>query len=933
MRLRPRLVVASVLAALVGSLLTVVTPVGVAEEASAATASNFDPGFIISDEQFFDGDAMTAPQVQAFIDAKHPGCSAGYTCLDRYSQATPSMAADAYCSALPGRSNESAASIIARVGAACDISQRYLLVLLEKEQSLVTHRTPNATRYAKATGFGCPDTAPCDASVGGFFYQIYYGARQFQRYAAHPGNYNHRAGVVNNVLYNPNVACGASPVLIRNTATAGLYNYTPYQPNAAALANLYGTGDTCSAYGNRNTWRMWTDWFGDPTAVAGGAFVRDTSNGRIYLVSGNRKHYVPSTAILSEYAQLGASEDRSAAQIAAIPSGPDLGRVVRASNGAVYLVEDSRLLHFQSCNQLTAWQLTCGDMPTIDPGQESRLLKMGALNDLVRTDDGSFWLVQSGTRRQLTDPARVAPFGYRAAPSEVGGSTIASLPIGHPIVGAGDVVRAGSWLENRVVSTDGRVYLSHPSHIGLRFLWNAPKFEDRSIALLPATAGALPDRFQDSAGSWVLTTDGAMRVDPQHYGGPAYFTPVTDALGATVAAAGAPTGPHFTRPFGSSTTYLMSHGYAEQVSASTMDWYARTFNIPTKVWEVSRNAIEPVPTRSSFLDGTLVRGPSGAVYLMDAGNGIHVASMEHISALGLPSTITEVSSGIINGLASRRGVLNTPVVQIGQTSYVAVGGKLHPFASAAVRTAWGLPEVPLTSLGSKLAIAPQAATQLVYDAAGRTYLLEAGQRRYIDSGATFAAVGGNTTPRLLLPASLMQRFPEGAWVRPAYTPGSLVTTPGRGEVWMANGDQLLHLGDFATAVSMGLTTASSSVPNQAIAAFPAPGRLPTSLVLCGDTAYAAVGGSLRPMAADVRAQYPAASFTQLSAGLCERLRVSTTPMSQFIRGADGRVYYVAAGVRHWLGGPALTRLDGWNRIVDVDRTIIGAIPAGPTWSN
>jgi hypothetical protein len=45
------------------------------------------------------------------------------------------------------------------------------------------------------------------------------------------------------------------------------------------------------------------------------------------------------------------------------------------------------------------------------------------------------------------------------------------------------------------------------------------------------------------------------------------------------------------------------------------------------------------------------------------------------------------------------------------------------------------------------------------------------------------------------------------------------------------------------------------------------------------------------------------------------------------------VYYVAAGVRHWLGGPALTRLDGWNRIVDVDRTIIGAIPAGPTWSN
>ena len=27
--------------------------------------------------------------------------------------------------------------------------------------------------------------------------------------------------------------------------------------------------------------------------------------------------------------------------------------------------------------------------------------------------------------------------------------------------------------------------------------------------------------------------------------------------------------------------------------------------------------------RSAFPDGTLVRGPSGAVYLMDGGNGIH----------------------------------------------------------------------------------------------------------------------------------------------------------------------------------------------------------------------------------------------------------------------------------------------------------------------
>ena len=65
MRLRPRLIVATVVASLVGALLTVVSPVGVADEATAATASDFDPGYIVSDEAFFDGDAMTAAQVQA----------------------------------------------------------------------------------------------------------------------------------------------------------------------------------------------------------------------------------------------------------------------------------------------------------------------------------------------------------------------------------------------------------------------------------------------------------------------------------------------------------------------------------------------------------------------------------------------------------------------------------------------------------------------------------------------------------------------------------------------------------------------------------------------------------------------------------------------------------------------------------------------------
>src|SRR5688572_33199143 len=97
MRLRPRLVAAAALTALVAGLLTVTPPAGTGGSATAAVAADFEAGYLVSDEQFYDGGAMTAAQVQAFIDAKHAGCTAGYTCLDTYRQKTPSIPADAYC--------------------------------------------------------------------------------------------------------------------------------------------------------------------------------------------------------------------------------------------------------------------------------------------------------------------------------------------------------------------------------------------------------------------------------------------------------------------------------------------------------------------------------------------------------------------------------------------------------------------------------------------------------------------------------------------------------------------------------------------------------------------------------------------------------------------------------------------------------------------
>lgn len=244
------------------------TIAGSTSPAAAADGSLFDPGYIISDENFFDGAAMTGTQVQEFLDAKNQ-CGTASNCLAAYTQPTPSMPATRYCAAIDGWGSESAASIIARVGAACNISQRTLLVMLQKEQGLITSTSPSKYALDHALGQACPDTAPCDSAYAGFFAQVYYGSRQFQiyRWTATTGGWGYRAGQWNDILYHPDASrgCGTKSVFIRNQATAGLYIYTPYVPNAAALSNLYGTGDGCSSYGNRNFWRLWSDWFGDPT--------------------------------------------------------------------------------------------------------------------------------------------------------------------------------------------------------------------------------------------------------------------------------------------------------------------------------------------------------------------------------------------------------------------------------------------------------------------------------------------------------------------------------------------------------------------------------------------------------------------------------------------------------------------------------------------
>jgi hypothetical protein len=264
---RRRWIGSALVAVLIGTLIAGAPSID-DRPAEAANASDLDPGMIISDELFYDGAAMSESEIQRFLENAVGGRCDNSNCLAAYRADTPTRTwSFGTCSTYHGGSGESAARIIFKVQQACKLSAKVILVTLQKEQSLVTNRAPSDGVMRKAMGYGCPDTASCDSTYYGFFNQIFAAGRQLTWYGNPQSSFtNIKVGQVNAIRYHPNAACGTKDVLVKNRATAALYYYTPYTPNAAALGNLYGVGDGCSAYGNRNFWRMYVDWFGSTSA-------------------------------------------------------------------------------------------------------------------------------------------------------------------------------------------------------------------------------------------------------------------------------------------------------------------------------------------------------------------------------------------------------------------------------------------------------------------------------------------------------------------------------------------------------------------------------------------------------------------------------------------------------------------------------------------
>lgn len=734
-----------------------------AEPAAAADARDFNPGNIITDALFFDGNSMNAGQVQSFLNSQLSSCRSGYTCLKDYVQATPGRAAVAgRCAAYAGSGAESAASIIAKVGAACGISQKVLLVMLEKEQSLVGDTWPSARQYRSAMGYGCPDTADCDANYYGFFNQVYAAALQFQNYAGNPTRWNHIAGRVNAVRFNPNAACGSSQVFIQNQATAGLYNYTPYQPNASALANLYGTGDGCGAYGNRNFWRLYTDWFGSTTGPSN--LLRTTDNATVYLISGTKKYQVNGQQMLTALAPLGQVGYVSQSYLDKYTTAQAVGRIMRAPNGTIYFFDAGIKLPFGSCTMVADYGGACADTGYVQltDAQVATFVTGPAMTSVTGTREGGRYAIKSGGKREVLDARSQAEAGYGAGFNVLTEAGLSDLPLGNPIA-RDSVFATERGTSNTSLLSGGARYaadsstssaLNLPAKVaGSLSSASLRKYSSPSAFIGVVRAGSGPSQILATNGRYEWTGDpgaaflNAVTVSQE-------FVDVFPKLGSIGEGS-------FVKSSQNSSVGVIA-GSSIRPVASWPALVALAGSANPAIVTVPPSVVSRFSTGGTILaPSSLVRSASnGTIYLIDGLTGkIPLSSFDPATEMGVTGYST-VSQASLDGYTTSNSVLGYGVT-CGGRNYVAAAGQLHE-VTAAMANRYPFTFLPLTDLSCAQLGIGTAAGSFIRTENGSIFLLENGQKRPVTSMARYAALGGTPDGYLSVSSAFAVLFTTGA---------------------------------------------------------------------------------------------------------------------------------------------------------------------------
>lgn len=752
------------------------------QAANALDGSKFDPGLIISDSVYYDFGAMSVAQVQSFLNNKVPKCkiaaSDPFTCLRDFHMDVPAKeAVEGRCSAIDAATNQSAAQIIVTVGRACNINPRVLLVTLQKEQGFISNTSPSEAQYRKAMGYGCPDTAACSSKYYGFFNQMYSAASQFHWYGNPAGSFTFlKVGRNVTIDYQANKkSCGARTFMLKSQATAALYYYTPYTPNAAALANLYGTGDSCSAYGNRNFWRYYWDWFGSPI---GGGFLLKSATSDVFLIVDDptsntyEKHRVTDTDLITALAPLGPIGTVSQEYLDSFPASSDMTRLVKTATGSYWFVEGGRKYLVSSCEQATEFGLSCLSAVQLTANQLAALPSSGTLTSLIPETAGATtgpqYLISGGQRHEILDAASIAEAGLTLpVPAPVGIAAFSYLPWGAPIAKQGQVFTNRSTGTSAII-VEGKYFEIAPAtatEIDFK-QWFPPStgtLSSGGVSTILSGTPIQPIVASSAAGSaaYVLSSAGRIPIDAAT---PLVSAPVVlpEALLSKIPLLPQTlTAPFLAKASAGKTTYFVDSLTRRAVFSSTAAKQLAKITTVAEVQTLPAAAIAQITAGPKiFGPSQVVQDPAGALLMIDGTAGYRVLTGSAQATLfGLAKSVKATKKELAG--YKKLGSAGTFRAICTDQQYFAVNGTWQPIIDgfAAEFPGKSVAFEPSTCLNLKL-----GTTQLgrfVISPAKFTYLVSKGKRRLVGSAKQYAALKGTTPAAFKIDATLNGYLPLG----------------------------------------------------------------------------------------------------------------------------------------------------------------------------
>lgn len=896
-----------------------------AQQAQALSGSSFKAGRIIDDVIFFTSGTMSISSIQSFLNAKVPTCdtngtqaiydssygdtvsravyaqrrgvSTPFTCLKDYRQNTVNKGAETgLCNGYHG-ANQSAAEIIYYVSDSCGINPKVLIVLLQKEQSLVTDDWPWPIQYRSATGYGCPDTAPCDAEYYGFFNQVYAAARQFKRYSRDAALFSYRTNRTNYILYNPNTACGGSNVYIENQATAGLYNYTPYQPNAAALNNLYGTGDACSAYGNRNFWRLFNDWFGTPINDAyAWELAQDPGTGKIYLITNNTKHWIPGPALMQAWGLDDVSyRSVDSAYLSNFADGPNLTYVGLDLNGTRYIMSQGKKYRLSSDAYVLLWGVA-GSSHIFAPGPLTQAASGGDAGRFAQDTSNGYIYLLNGTSKHLGVSAQSLSYWGQSISNTttVTPDVIGHLPSG---VAVDRYVNAGG---RNLVVDGGQV--NQFSNSNFEHAWGS-----RTYISLPAYAVNVMSRrtagnfvFDKSNGRWYYLEAGR-----KHYISNSIYAEIW-GWGAQNPLIGIST--ELANDF--STAGNLSYLAVEQSTNKlyladgskhviTDAQYASIWQGPASVETYSDQSIALMPNGAPI--ATMIVGFYGHphIYVVDNSSLRHIPGPAVLDAFGAyrNNPIIALNQNLY-AVMPKSSPVDLVIKDNSANAYYLENGYRYSLGNSSLDT-WGATSAPALS-DSLIHLLTNKATTInnTISAYGHKYLING--RSLLDITYDFENYGLSTNSFVSL-----ARLPFPV----KQTSGYLVGTPNNNKVWLLAQGKRYHIKSFGALVDLGYGshTAITSLNQDIVANLPEEAQEATRLLRAPNTGviFAASGAAYGFKDLLTLQDYSTGQFIAvIPSSLFNRFSFSGWA-SRIILGNDGRVYAVEDGKKHWIINPSL----------------------------